>query len=337
MADTHDTPGSSREDLLSELKRLRRLNTMLNLSEVERKRTHEALIASEERYRQVVENANEGIVVHVDGMIVFANPKASELLGYAPGELLGRPFAEVIHGDDLARVMDAARMYQTGTPGQESLEFRAVARDGGVRWMQARGGAVDWEGRRAALALVSDVTEQKRTQAELAEHRQHLEKLVQQRTEELEDSNRRLAEQAERLEEMNAALKVLIDQRAADRLELEARISSQLGTLVQPYLDKLAEHRDLPEGALALAGIAAFNLREVLSGIESGLAEKLRRLTPREAQVAYMVRQGKASKEIAEALDLGVRSVESHRDAIRSKLGIKGRSINLRTYLLSAE
>ena len=48
-----------------------------------------------------------------------------------------------------------------------------------------------------------------------------------------------------------------------------------------------------------------------------------------------MVRQGKSNKEIAEILHISVRSVESHRRWIRRKLGLRGKAVNLRTFLLS--
>jgi len=58
-------------------------------------------------------------------------------------------------------------------------------------------------------------------------------------------------------------------------------------------------------------------------------------LTPREIQLAYLIKEGKTTKEISELLNLSVRTIDSHRDRIRKKLGLSNRKINLKSYLLS--
>jgi DNA-binding CsgD family transcriptional regulator len=65
------------------------------------------------------------------------------------------------------------------------------------------------------------------------------------------------------------------------------------------------------------------------------LNSKSYNLTPRELEVAHLVKQGKSNKQIAELLDISVRSVESHRRMIRRKLGLRGKDRNLRSFLLS--
>jgi DNA-binding CsgD family transcriptional regulator len=54
-----------------------------------------------------------------------------------------------------------------------------------------------------------------------------------------------------------------------------------------------------------------------------------------EIQVANLVQQGKATKEIAEVLHLSAKTIASHRKNIRTKIGIKHTKTNLRSYLLS--
>jgi DNA-binding NarL/FixJ family response regulator len=66
-----------------------------------------------------------------------------------------------------------------------------------------------------------------------------------------------------------------------------------------------------------------------------GFAENYKRLSPREAEVCELIRDGKSSKEIAGVLNVSVQTVSKHRFTIRRKLEIANKNINLSTYLRS--
>jgi DNA-binding CsgD family transcriptional regulator len=167
--------------------------------------------------------------------------------------------------------------------------------------------------------LGTDITAQKELQRELAR------------------SERALRRQATITDERNAALRVLLEQREQDRTELEERVVGNVEQLIEPTLDRLSKLlRHRPE-RLELEALRV-NLRE----IAGPFAQRLRDvrgssvpLTRRETEVANLVRLGKTSDEIAEALHISRSSVSFHRANIRRKLGIPKRGPHLATHLAS--
>ena len=134
------------------------------------------------------------------------------------------------------------------------------------------------------------------------------------------------------LEEMNTALKVLLTKREEDKAELEDNILANLDKLVFPFLKKL-KASGLNDRQHAYIEIVKSNLKDVVSPFSRKLTSRLLNLTPTEIHVANLVKEGKTTKEIAELLNLGERTIESHRKSIRKKLGIQHKKVNLRSYL----
>ncbi|MEK8032286.1 CHASE domain-containing protein [Ideonella sp. DXS29W] len=151
-----------------------------------RQRAHElarrmtmALRASEERYRRIVETADEGIwVADADGLTTFANRKMAHLLGVTATALIGRPMAEFFEPDNVAGAVVAKAMGRVNgqtvgsAPAQDaggaSRERRLCRADGTKLWaLIATTPIVDDRGRfGGTLAMVTDISAQK--QAEVA-------------------------------------------------------------------------------------------------------------------------------------------------------------------------
>jgi len=124
-----------------------------------RKRAEQALRDSEEKYRAVVENANEGIIVSQDGFLRFMNPRALALTGRTMEEALATPFIEMVHPDDRARVYGNYLRRMRGEEVENFYNFRVVTTAGEVRWLQISAVAIEWGGRPATLNFLSDVTD----------------------------------------------------------------------------------------------------------------------------------------------------------------------------------
>jgi len=134
----------------------------------DRRRAEEALRRSEEQYRQVVENATEGISVIATRRFLFANQRVGMITGYAPDELLAMPSAvSLVHPEDRPLV-DRVYGPEAAREARESRqEFRLVHKDGRIVWVADNAVAIDWRGRPATLSFTSDITVRKELEARL--------------------------------------------------------------------------------------------------------------------------------------------------------------------------
>ena len=179
------------------------------------------------------------------------------------------------------------------------------------------------------LAAIEIALHKKNMERKLQEAHDMLEQRVEERTQELQMKS-------ENLEEMNTALKVLLKKREEDKFELEEKVIYNIKEMVQPFLEKLGRTR-LDDRQRTFLEILKSNLDDIVSPFARKLSTRYLNLTPSEIQIANLVKQGKTTKEIAELLSLSTRTIESHRDSIRKKLGIKNQKANLRTHLMSFE
>lgn len=130
----------------------------------ERKKAEEALHASEEHYRVLVENSNEAIVVAQDSMLKFVNTKTAEITGYSKDELTAKPFKELIHPDDRKKVVKRHQERLKGEKIPHIYLFRIVCKEGNIKWVEINAVKIKWGGRYATLNLIKDITEQKMMQ-----------------------------------------------------------------------------------------------------------------------------------------------------------------------------
>ncbi len=150
--------------------------------------------------------------------------------------------------------------------------------------------------------------------------------------EELKKREQALELKTRSLEEANTALKVLLQHRDEDKAALEEQVLTNIRKLVLPYLENL-KHLNLNQNQATQVKIAEENLKKIVSPFLRNLASNYLELTSREIQVAHFVKEGKATKEITEILNISATAVDFHRKNLRSKFGIKNKKTNLMAFL----
>jgi len=145
-----------------------------------------------------------------------------------------------------------------------------------------------------------------------------------------------LEEKSRNLEEINTALKVLLEKKDEDKIELEEKVLLNIKTLIEPQLEKLKTSR-LDDRGRTYLGILESNLMEIISPFASKLSSRYWNFTSAELQVANLVKHGKSTKEIAGLLNVSPTTIAVHRKRIRKKLDLKNKKANLRTFLLSIQ
>ena len=131
-----------------------------------REQAEKDLRISEEKYRLVIENASEGIIVTQEDKLQFVNPKMREFSGYSEDELASKFFADFIHPDDRKMVLET-HMHRPNAEDIHQITFRAVNRNGDIIWLETNGVVITWEGRPATLTFLTDITRRKKMEEEL--------------------------------------------------------------------------------------------------------------------------------------------------------------------------
>lgn len=280
------------------------------------------LAQSEARFRLTFDQAPVGII-HGDlaGRIRLANRRISELFGYQPGspEFLKLRLWECTHPEDFWTV-ERFKKLLTGEIDDYTVEKRYFRRDGGLWWASVRCCLAREAGGKPHhfIVIVEDISQRKSAEAALKKAHEELEAKVADRTAELEAAN--------------TALKVMLNHRAEEKKELEAKVGASVAQLVTPFVERLLA-RGLSPDQRVLAEAVRSGVNEITSSFARRLSSQLVGLTPKEMEVARLVREGKGSSEISRILTISENAVAFHRQNIRSKLGLKKKRLNLCTYL----
>ena len=125
-----------------------------------------ALRESEEKYRLLVQNANDAIFIIQDGAIRFSNVRTEALFGYSPGELAAIPFVNHIHPGERERILGPGSQVSAVETFSRPQSFRIINKSNQEVWVQLKSVGVEWGGKPATLNFASDITEQKKLEAQ---------------------------------------------------------------------------------------------------------------------------------------------------------------------------
>jgi len=140
----------------------------------ERKQAEEAFQESEEKYREVMERANDGICIIQDAVFKYVNSRALEIIGYSPEEIVGTSMADYIHPDELPKVMESYSRRMAGENIPAMYETALLHKDGRRVEVEINAGIIAYEGKPANLAIIRDITRRKRSQEEILRRNKEL-------------------------------------------------------------------------------------------------------------------------------------------------------------------
>ena len=417
------------------------------------KKAEKALKESEEKYRNLIERANDVVIIVQDGIVKFINERMTDLFGYSVGEMFDTPFLDYVFPDERNKIKELHEQRLKGEDVPDIYEMRALHKDGKKLDVETNSGIITYQGNLAVLALIRDITNRKRMEEalyesnsklsamlasigdhmsmmdedlniiwaneiaekifgkdiigkkcyevyhkrtepcepypcialrafqdeknhehetqvvdkdgqtvffhctanialkdkkgkptavleisrditekvrvddELQKAHDELEQRVYERTKELEIKTKNL-------EEINIAMKVLLKKRDEDKKDIEDNVLTNIRKLIEPYFEKLRK-TELDSRQKAFLNIMESNFQEITSQFTRKISLGELNLTQAEIQIANLIRQGNSSKEIAEIINISVRTVNTHRRNIRKKIGLNKKRVNLRSYLLS--
>lgn len=311
-----------------------------------RVKTENALRESENNFRELAGNANDGILIAGDsGNLVYTNRRVSEISGYSVSELLKLNFQNLAHPDEIKK-LDA--IYQRRMAGDFSpvrYETILIKRNGDSVPIEVTDSETVWHKQSAMIKIIRDITMRKQIEETLGKVNSELERRVQERTLELLDIAEKLEENQQELlrhkldlekankelVQTNTALSVLARNINKKRDAFEGKIAQTISAQILPVVEDLKSDKITEKSRAKLEVLSAYLID--LTPNRSKSHNVIISLSAMELRVAVMIKNGFSSKEIARLLHISPHTVKTHRRSIRRKLSIKNSRINLSSYL----
>ena len=197
------------------------LLVFINQITKEYKRAEKTLREGEAHYHGIFDSAMDSFLIFdLDGSIVEANPQACKTYGYSYDELITHSGRDIVHPDYYHLFEQFKR--DVKTKGEFHAESVDVRKDGTTFAIEVRGTAFDYRGKPHLLAVIRDVSRRKQAEEKLTRYREHLEELVETRTEELKKANEQLQQDIAARMRAEEALKL-----AKEAAEAAAKVKSE--------------------------------------------------------------------------------------------------------------
>ena len=276
------------------------------------------LKAIEDSYSLIMELVNDALVIYdMDGIITNTNAKFSDMTGHQKDKIIGRSITDFLDHDNKQELLKHSQKRKNNKEqfecifiAKDDLRFNALV---SLSPFYDKAGAY-----KGSLAVIKDNTGLKQTEKHLINQEQELET------------------KTTKIEELSATVKVLLENSDENKRKIEEQVLSNVRELVKPYLEKL-KMNGLNERQKIYLSVLESNIKKITSQFSHKLSLDYSHLTHSELQIANLVKDGKSSKEIANILCISERTVDTHRNRIRKKLGITNKKDNLKSYLLSIQ
>jgi PAS domain S-box-containing protein len=268
-----------------------------------------------ERFEKAFRSSPDSITITsaIDGEIIDVNEGFENIVGYTHDEIVGKRTTDVgIWRNPARRAELINELHAKGHVRDFAIDV--VTREGDIRSCVVSAELLEIGHKPCILAVTRDVTQQKEQEEKLRELSETL------RREQVDFVRKNVA--------LNEVLQHIEEKKEIYRHE----ISSKLENLLRPMLRKLREQGRLAERDV---DVLERGIQNAFGADINEYKNNVEKLTPRELDILEMIRAGRSSKQIAEALDLSSQTVHKHRQSIRRKLQIDHREINLATYLRS--
>ena len=277
------------------------------------KNAEEAIHESEQKYRSLAATVDSMYLVDSDTRYLFMNDNYLGRFGMALSEILGKKYSDFHSAGSSKKFKNVIKQVcSTGKP----FQYEHHSERDGRTFLRTYTPVHNSSGTIAVTVVAKDITERKKVE------------------ETLKMREKELKIKTHNLEEMNTALKVLLRQRENDRSVLEERVLINVKQLILPYVEKLKKLKVKKE-EMVYVDLVETNLSNITSQFSQKLSSQYMHLTPREIQIANLIKEGKTTKEIMNMLNVSLGAVNIHRNNIRKKLSLKNKKINMRSHLLS--
>ena len=147
----------------------------INKDITERKKREDAINASEIKYSTVVERANDSIIIVQDNLIKFSNRKFLEFTSYCIEDIVGRNLEKVIAPASRALVKKRYIERMQGYDVSNFYEIEIVDKNGSNHPVEINAGIIEFEGKKADLIFLRDLTERKIAESELLKAKEEAE------------------------------------------------------------------------------------------------------------------------------------------------------------------